>query len=63
MYLLIHMNPFFAATIILFWGRYLGNCGCNLIVLLAVAFMVTGAFFSLVDVGMYQNWIDTDIGH
>jgi len=31
--------------------------------LMAAIMMVMGAFVSLIDVGFYQNWIHTDIGH
>ena len=57
------MNPCVAAVILLLLGRNLGHAGCNVIVLLAAILMFTGAFVSMIDVGLYQNWILTDIGH
>ncbi len=57
------MNPCVAAVILLLLGRNLGHAGCNVIVLLAAILMLMGAFVSMIDVGLYQNWILTDIGH
>ena len=57
------LNPLLSATLIFLLGRIMGNGGCNLIVLLAVSFMVAAAFFSFVDEILLRNVIYTDIGH
>jgi hypothetical protein len=56
------MNSAVAAAIISL-NRFIGNCGSNLIVLIAIGLMVIGALFCLVDVVMLNNWIFTDIVH
>ena len=63
MYWIIQLNPLLTATILFSFGRFIGHGGCNLIVLLAVSFMVICALFSLVDVVLLRNVIYTDIGH
>jgi NADH:ubiquinone oxidoreductase subunit 5 (subunit L)/multisubunit Na+/H+ antiporter MnhA subunit len=62
MYWVIHMNSAVAAAIISL-NRFIGNCGSNLIVLIAIGLMGIGALFCLVDVVMLNNWIFTDIVH